>query len=70
MPTGILIHGRVVDSTGQPLPGVTVFNKRERKTTDTDTTGVFALKGEKGDVFRFSFVGYQNREIPGKLGNS
>jgi len=63
MPAAILIHGRVVDSIGQPLPGVTVFNRHERMTTETDTTGAYTLKATKGDLLQFSFVGYENREI-------
>jgi TonB-linked SusC/RagA family outer membrane protein len=59
----IIIHGKVIDSVGQPLPGVTVFNKRERKATATDTSGAYTLKAAKGDLLRFSFVGYKDRDI-------
>jgi TonB-linked SusC/RagA family outer membrane protein len=59
----ILIHGKVVDSTGQPMPSVTVFNLHEKRGTETDTSGVFTLAGAKGDVFRFSFVGFRVREV-------
>ncbi len=59
----IRIHGKVVDSTGQPLPGVTVFDKRERKGTESDTTGSYSLRVAKGDILLFSSVGYKDREI-------
>ena len=59
----ILIHGKVVDSTGQSLPGVTVLNKRVKRGTETDTSGSYVLHGAKGDVLRFSFVGYEDREV-------
>lgn len=57
------IHGMVVDSTGEPLQGVTVFNKRERQATSTDSTGAYKLRAAKGDLLRFSFVGYKGRDI-------
>lgn len=57
------VHGRVVDLAGHPLPGATVINKRDRKGTQTDSIGVFTLRGVKGDVLQFSFVGYKDEEI-------
>ena len=63
MITDISIPGKVVDENGQPLPGVTVVNKRENKGTATDTSGSFVLSGTKGDILRFSFVGYKEKEI-------
>ena len=59
----VSIRGTVVDKSGQPMPGVTVFNQREKKGTETDSIGVYSLKGVKGDLFRFSFVGYKDQEI-------
>ncbi|HEY4336358.1 MAG TPA: carboxypeptidase-like regulatory domain-containing protein, partial [Puia sp.] len=59
----IRILGRVVDETGQPLPGVTVFNKRGKKGAETDTSGNYALSGATADVLRYSYVGYKDREI-------
>ena len=59
----ISIRGTVVDTSGQLMPGVTVFNQREKKGTETDSGGVYTLKGAKGDVLRFSFVGYKDQEI-------
>jgi TonB-dependent starch-binding outer membrane protein SusC len=61
--TDISIRGKVVDSTGQALPGVTVLDKRKRKATETDSTGAYTLKAAKGDLVRFSSVGYKDREI-------
>ncbi len=59
----IIVRGKVVDSAGQPLPGVTVVAKREQKATQTDTSGAYTLKAAKGDILRFSFVGYNDHEI-------
>ncbi len=60
---GIPIHGRVVDSTGQPMPGVTVIDQTKNKGTETDSGGVFAITAAKGDLLRFSFVGYKEKEV-------
>jgi TonB-dependent starch-binding outer membrane protein SusC len=59
----ITIHGKVVDSAGQPIEAVTVFNKRERIATATDAAGAYTLKATKGDMLTFTFVGYKDREI-------
>ncbi len=42
------IHGRVVDSTGQPLPGVTVFDRGEKEGTETDTSWQLCPAWRKG----------------------
>jgi TonB-linked SusC/RagA family outer membrane protein len=59
----VTIRGRVVDETGQPLVGVSIYNASEKKGTQTDTAGAYSLRGKKGDLVRFSFVGYKPREI-------
>lgn len=58
----IRIRGKVFDSAGQPLAGVTVYNKRAKKATETDTNGAYTLRAAKGDLLRFSFVGFGDRE--------
>lgn len=57
------ITGKVIDENGQPLMAVTVINKRENKGTQTDSSGTFIIPAAKGDILRFSFVGYTEREI-------
>jgi TonB-linked SusC/RagA family outer membrane protein len=57
------IQGRIVEENGQSLPGVTIYNTREMKGTQTDTSGAFSISGAKGDNLRFSFVGYKEKEI-------
>ncbi len=59
----IIVRGKVVDSTGQPLSGVTILNKRDRKATQTDSTGIYTLKVAKDDILRFSYVGYKDQDI-------
>ncbi len=59
----ITIRGRVIDTAGQPVQAVTVLNKRQGMGTLTDSSGDYSLRGTKGDLLQFSFVGYKNREI-------
>jgi TonB-linked SusC/RagA family outer membrane protein len=59
----LAISGKVVDENGQPLAGVTILNKREISGTETDTSGAFTISGTKGDMLRFSFVGYKEQGI-------
>ncbi|WP_461485238.1 SusC/RagA family TonB-linked outer membrane protein, partial [Pedobacter sp.] len=48
--TGV-ISGKVLDDTGQPLPGASVFIKGTAKATSTDSNGAFQLAGvANGDV--------------------
>ena len=59
----INIRGRVVDERGQPLAGVTIMNRRGGNGTITDSSGGFTIAEKKGEVLRFSFVTYKDREI-------
>jgi len=59
------VSGRVTDSAGQPLPGVTVMVKG---TTDagtiTDSGGLFSLQNIPSDAkLVFSFIGMRTQEI-------
>jgi TonB-linked SusC/RagA family outer membrane protein len=60
-----VMKGTVYDEAGQTLPGATVYLKN-RVTTGaiTDMDGKFTIRAQRGDVLVFSFVGYQNVEIP------
>jgi TonB-linked SusC/RagA family outer membrane protein len=65
-PTDILVafKGRVVDSKGNALPGVTVLIKGTKTGTSTDANGVFNFNLPTGkEVLIFSFVGYKTQEI-------
>lgn len=59
------IKGRVTDEQGEPLIGVNVISKNDRKIgTVTDLDGNFELKTEQSSPLLFSYVGYVNTEIP------
>ncbi len=58
------ISGKVTDSSGAPLPGVTVVVKGTTNGTITSADGAFSLSGIPEDVtLVFSFVGMKTQEI-------
>ncbi|MFP9099268.1 YfbK domain-containing protein [Flavobacterium sp. RHBU_24] len=61
--TGIIIE----NSTGLPLPGVTVIVKRTANTVQTDLDGKFSIQAQKGEILAISYIGFQTQEI--KLGD-
>ena len=59
------VIGQISDSSGDPLPGVTVIIKGTTKGTITDFDGNFTLGDiSSTDVLVFSFVGMLTQEIP------
>ncbi|WP_346854548.1 TonB-dependent receptor [uncultured Draconibacterium sp.] len=58
------ITGKVTDSSGEPLPGVTVVVKGTTQGTITDFEGNYSISGLSGDaILQFSFVGMITQEI-------
>lgn len=58
------VTGKVTDSSGQPLPGVTVVVKGTFNGTVTDGNGNFAIRNIPDDaVLIFSFVGMKSVEV-------
>ncbi|MCW0484472.1 TonB-dependent receptor [Gaoshiqia sediminis] len=59
------VSGKVTDSSGEPLPGVTVVLKGTTQGTITDLNGNYSLPNIPGDgVLVFSFVGMKMTEVP------
>lgn len=59
------ISGRVADTTGAPLIGVSVKIKGTNKGTITDENGNFELElNDENAVLVFSYVGYKTKEVP------
>ena len=59
------INGLVTDSTGSPLPGVTVYVKANRSIgTTTDLNGRYILEVPDGSTLVFSMVGFDSQEVP------
>ncbi|WP_159523541.1 TonB-dependent receptor [Sunxiuqinia indica] len=60
----VSVSGKVTDSSGVPLPGVTVAVKGTTSGTITDPDGNYTLKNVPGDgTLVFSFVGMKTQEI-------
>ncbi|MDE3236113.1 MAG: TonB-dependent receptor plug domain-containing protein, partial [Bacteroidota bacterium] len=57
------VTGKVTDSAGAALPGVTVTVKGTKTSASANEKGIFQIKAKEGDVLSFSFVGYQKKEI-------
>jgi len=59
------ISGKVTDTNGQPLPGVTIIVKGTTNGTITDSDGNYRLINVPGDaILVFSFVGMRSQELP------
>jgi len=57
------ISGRVIDPSGNPLPGVNVIEKGTSNGVITDVEGRFAMKvASESSVLSFSFIGYNTQE--------
>ena len=58
------VSGKVTDSAGGPLPGVSVIIKGTTNGTITDSNGNYSLVGiQAKSILQFSFVGMKTQEI-------
>lgn len=58
------ITGKVIDETGETLPGVTVFNEASQKGTITNNDGVYSIATvTENDMLIFSYIGFQTQKI-------
>jgi len=61
----VIVKGQVKDSTGNPLPGVTVVIKGTAQGTITDVDGNYIMTNiSSSSILVFSFVGMASQEIP------
>lgn len=60
----IEITGRVVDMTGEPLPGANIIEKGTMNGTITDADGTFSLQVDSDGTLVISYVGFVTKEIP------
>lgn len=59
------VGGKVTDSEGYPLPGVTIMIKNSAQGIITDADGNYVLKNVPSDaILVFSFVGMTSQEVP------
>jgi len=59
----IQVSGTVTNEKGQSLPGVSILIKGTTQGTVTDLQGKYNIKAKKGDVLRFSYIGFDTQEI-------
>ena len=58
------VSGKVTDTSGAPLPGVSVVVKGTTTGTITDTNGTYSIANVSPDAtLQFSFVGMKNQEV-------
>ena len=59
------VTGKVMDDTGQPLPGVTITisNGSKNYGTTTDLNGKFSIKADRGQILKFSYIGFVTRQV-------
>lgn len=58
------VSGRILDETGQPLPGVSILEQGTTSGTTTDPEGRYSIEvAGSGSILVFSFIGYQTQEI-------
>ncbi len=58
------INGTVLDTSGQPLPGVAIIVKNQPLTgVSSGSDGQFTIRARRGDILQFSFIGMKTVEI-------
>ncbi|WP_212005196.1 SusC/RagA family TonB-linked outer membrane protein [Chitinophaga sp. HK235] len=62
------VHGIVTDEQGNPLPGITVMTKRDKRAVATNEKGFFVFPAEKGDTLVFRSISYETRLLPVRFG--
>jgi TonB-linked SusC/RagA family outer membrane protein len=62
------IAGKVIGENNQPLAGATIRIKGTDRFTQTDATGSFSIKANKGETIEISHVGYEASSS--KIGDS
>lgn len=59
----VVVHGIVVDETGDPIPGVTILATGTSNGTITDVDGIFSLRVPIGSKVVVSLVGYKTEVL-------
>lgn len=58
------VSGKVLDETGQPIPGVNILEKGTGNGTTTDAQGAYQIiVADQNSVLVFSFIGYASQEV-------
>ena len=59
----MLIRGKVIDISGNSLPGANVTVEGTTRGVVTDTEGYYVIEAEKGEVLIFSFIGFHEQKV-------
>lgn len=66
-----VIQGKVLDETGQPLPGVNVSIEDSALSSSTDSEGHFSISSAKDEeTLKFTFIGFSTKEVTLSKGES
>ena len=57
------LTGRVIDETGETVPGASIVIKGTTTGTTTDFDGKFSIRVDSGDVLEISFIGYEKQTV-------
>ena len=57
-----VVSGRVTDTSGEPLVGVTIVVKGTKTSATTDVNGHYSIKATSGQTLRFAYIGYEKVE--------
>lgn len=58
------VHGKVVDESGSPMPGVNIYIHGTKTGVVTNAEGRYSINTKSDDVLSFSFIGYKTEIIP------
>lgn len=58
-----VLTGKVVDSAGEPIPGVNVLDRIANTGTTTDLDGNYSISVTNNSVLVFSFIGFKDQEF-------
>lgn len=57
------ITGKITNSKGEPLSGVSIVVKDKPGGTSTNANGIFTIDANEGDVLIISIIGFKSREV-------
>lgn len=61
--TRILVSGRILDSSGQPVPGASIIEKGTTNGVNTDIDGKFTISVKSGSSLLVSCIGYETVSV-------
>lgn len=61
--TRILVSGRILDSSGQPVPGASIIEKGTTNGVNTDIDGKFTISVKAGSSLEVSCIGYETVSV-------